>query len=193
MQRKTADGSSVVADVPASPYHVLRTPGTPLDAAARAFLEPRFNRDFSSVRVHAAKRPPGLPPKSVRPPTRLGRTSPLLRGAMPRPPMAAGNCSRMNLPTSSSSNTPSTHRFGVNPKPASAAPPVAAPAPGACKTSYTKARFISRLDQPRARRRNRLRRRRTHHAQGSDPRDSRQLLRYPLEPRFFRREKPDAQ
>jgi Domain of unknown function (DUF4157) len=32
---------------------VLRTPGQPLDAAARAYFEPRFGHDFSQVRVHA--------------------------------------------------------------------------------------------------------------------------------------------
>jgi outer membrane protein OmpA-like peptidoglycan-associated protein len=31
---------------------VLRSPGQPLDASARAFMEPRFGRDFSQVRVH---------------------------------------------------------------------------------------------------------------------------------------------
>ena len=32
---------------------VLRSPGEPLDAAARAFMEPRFGHDFSQVRIHA--------------------------------------------------------------------------------------------------------------------------------------------
>jgi hypothetical protein len=31
---------------------VLRSPGQPLDTATRAFMEPRFGRDFSGVRVH---------------------------------------------------------------------------------------------------------------------------------------------
>jgi outer membrane protein OmpA-like peptidoglycan-associated protein len=31
---------------------VLRSPGQPLDRAARAFFEPRFGRDFGNVRVH---------------------------------------------------------------------------------------------------------------------------------------------
>jgi hypothetical protein len=31
---------------------VLRSPGQPLDAETRAFMEPRFRRDFSGVRVH---------------------------------------------------------------------------------------------------------------------------------------------
>lgn len=34
-------------------HEVLRSPGRPLDAAARAFFEPRFGVDFSAVRIHA--------------------------------------------------------------------------------------------------------------------------------------------
>jgi len=34
-------------------HDVLRTPGEPLDAAARAFMEPRFGHDFSKVRVYS--------------------------------------------------------------------------------------------------------------------------------------------
>jgi flagellar motor protein MotB len=33
-------------------HEVLRSPGQPLDAATRAFMEPRFGHDFSRVRVH---------------------------------------------------------------------------------------------------------------------------------------------
>ena len=33
-------------------HEVLRSPGRPLDPAARAFFEPRFGRDLSAVRVH---------------------------------------------------------------------------------------------------------------------------------------------
>jgi hypothetical protein len=33
-------------------HEVLSSPGRPLDAATRAFMEPRFGRDFSHVRVH---------------------------------------------------------------------------------------------------------------------------------------------
>jgi len=35
---------------------VLSSPGQPLDAGARAFMEPRFGHDFSQVRVHADER-----------------------------------------------------------------------------------------------------------------------------------------
>lgn len=38
--------------VPPIAHDVLRSPGQPLDAATRAFMEPRFGHDFSRVRVH---------------------------------------------------------------------------------------------------------------------------------------------
>ena len=34
-------------------HEVLRSPGQPLDAATRAFMEPRFGPDFDAVRVHS--------------------------------------------------------------------------------------------------------------------------------------------
>jgi hypothetical protein len=40
-------------EVPPIVYEVLRSPGQPLDAETRAFMEPRFGYDFSPVRVHA--------------------------------------------------------------------------------------------------------------------------------------------
>ena len=39
-------------EAPAIVHDVLRLPGHPLDAATRAYFEPRFGRDFSRVRVH---------------------------------------------------------------------------------------------------------------------------------------------
>ena len=39
-------------EAPASVHAALRPAGQPLDAATRAFFEPRFGRDFSHVRVH---------------------------------------------------------------------------------------------------------------------------------------------
>ena len=39
---------------PAIVHEVLRSPGQPLDAATRDFMEPRFGQDFSTVRVHTA-------------------------------------------------------------------------------------------------------------------------------------------
>jgi hypothetical protein len=40
------------ANVPVSVHHTLHSEGQPLDASTRAFMEPRFGRDFSGIRVH---------------------------------------------------------------------------------------------------------------------------------------------
>jgi Domain of unknown function (DUF4157) len=47
-------GANTPTGIPAPPivHEVLRSPGQPLDAATRAFVEPRFGHYFSSVRVH---------------------------------------------------------------------------------------------------------------------------------------------
>jgi peptidoglycan hydrolase-like protein with peptidoglycan-binding domain len=50
--QRAAINPSPVHDVPPIVHEVLRSPGQPLDAAARAYMEPRFGYDFSSVRVH---------------------------------------------------------------------------------------------------------------------------------------------
>jgi hypothetical protein len=52
--QKTPAGSpgAAACDAPASVERVLRSPGQPLDAATRAFFEPRFGHDFSRVRIH---------------------------------------------------------------------------------------------------------------------------------------------
>jgi hypothetical protein len=42
--------------VPPIVHEVLRSPGHPLDAKTRAFLEPRFEHDFGNVRVHTGNR-----------------------------------------------------------------------------------------------------------------------------------------
>jgi hypothetical protein len=42
--------------VPSSVYGALRSPGKPLDASTRDFMEMRFTHDFSSVRVHTDAR-----------------------------------------------------------------------------------------------------------------------------------------
>ena len=44
------------SEVPPIVHEVLRSPGQPLDAETRAFMEPRFGHDFSNVRVHADAR-----------------------------------------------------------------------------------------------------------------------------------------
>jgi hypothetical protein len=51
VQRKAA-GANEPDAVPDIVHEVLREPGEPLDAATRAFMEPRFGQDFSGVRVH---------------------------------------------------------------------------------------------------------------------------------------------
>jgi hypothetical protein len=43
-------------EAPPIVHEVLRSPGQPLDAATRAFMEPRFGHDFSGVRVHTDAR-----------------------------------------------------------------------------------------------------------------------------------------
>ncbi len=60
LQRKSgraAAPSQSPLEAPPIIHDVLRSPGQPLDAASRAFMEPRFGYDFSRVRVHAV--PPG--------------------------------------------------------------------------------------------------------------------------------------
>jgi hypothetical protein len=47
-----AVGDRVSTGVPASVRDTLDTPGRPLDAGTRRFMEPRFGQDFSAVRVH---------------------------------------------------------------------------------------------------------------------------------------------
>lgn len=49
-QHENASGSG---EAPRGVQDELRRPGHPLDAATRAFFEPRFGRDFSHVRLHA--------------------------------------------------------------------------------------------------------------------------------------------
>lgn len=47
---------SAAPTVPPIVHDVLRSPGQPLDAGTRAFMEPRFRQDFSQVRVHTDAR-----------------------------------------------------------------------------------------------------------------------------------------
>jgi uncharacterized protein DUF4157 len=55
VQRKSVSASPSSA-VPPIVNEVLRSPGHHLDAATRAFFEPRFGNDFSDVRVHIDNR-----------------------------------------------------------------------------------------------------------------------------------------
>jgi hypothetical protein len=50
--QRAAVNPSPVNEVPPIVHEVLHTPGQPLDAQTRAFMEPRFGHDFSQVRVH---------------------------------------------------------------------------------------------------------------------------------------------
>jgi hypothetical protein len=52
--RKESHGAAALdgSSAPAIVSQVLHSPGQPLDAATRAFFEPRFGSDFSRVRVH---------------------------------------------------------------------------------------------------------------------------------------------
>src|SRR6185503_11607582 len=52
LQRRAARSNSDVADVPPIVHEVLHSSGQPLDEATRDYFEPRFNHDFSHVRVH---------------------------------------------------------------------------------------------------------------------------------------------
>ncbi len=53
LQMKEAGPEAATGEAPASVHEVLRSPGQPLDAATRGFMEPRFGQDFSGVRVHS--------------------------------------------------------------------------------------------------------------------------------------------
>jgi hypothetical protein len=54
VQKKAPSNS--VSQAPPIVHDVLRSAGQPLDAATRAFMEPRFGQDFSHVRVHTDER-----------------------------------------------------------------------------------------------------------------------------------------
>jgi len=47
---------AAASEAPGIVNDVLQSPGQPLDAATRAFFEPRFGHDFSQVRVHVDER-----------------------------------------------------------------------------------------------------------------------------------------
>jgi Domain of unknown function (DUF4157) len=50
--QRAAISSPPVGEAPPIVHEVLRSPGQPLDAQTRAFMEPRFGHDFSGVRVY---------------------------------------------------------------------------------------------------------------------------------------------
>jgi hypothetical protein len=49
---RSALDEAAIETIPSAVHETLRSPGRPLDDAARAFMEPRFGHDFSRVRVH---------------------------------------------------------------------------------------------------------------------------------------------
>lgn len=55
LQRKVSNYAEPET-VPPIVHEVLRSPGQPLDAGTRAFMEPRFGYDFSQVQVHTDAR-----------------------------------------------------------------------------------------------------------------------------------------
>jgi hypothetical protein len=50
--QRHSNGRKAPSQVPPVVDNVLRSPGHALDRSTRAFMEPRFGRDFSNVRVH---------------------------------------------------------------------------------------------------------------------------------------------
>ncbi len=53
ISRAASSPAATGIEAPPIVHEVLRSPGQPLDAATRAFFEPRFGYDFSGVRIHA--------------------------------------------------------------------------------------------------------------------------------------------
>jgi len=51
--RRSALDASPLSEVPPIVHQALGSSGRPLDSATRAFMEPRFGRDFSDVRIHS--------------------------------------------------------------------------------------------------------------------------------------------
>ena len=52
-RRASSASAQAMPEVPSIVHEVVRSPGEPLDAATRAFMEPRFGHDFGKVRVHS--------------------------------------------------------------------------------------------------------------------------------------------
>jgi hypothetical protein len=52
LQRKESSAAEAPGTVPPMVHEALNSPGQPLDAATRAYAEPRFGYDFSRVRIH---------------------------------------------------------------------------------------------------------------------------------------------
>lgn len=54
--RAAASSGTTLVDAAPAVHDVLASPGRPLDARTRAFMEPRFGKDFGHVRLHADSR-----------------------------------------------------------------------------------------------------------------------------------------
>src|ERR1043165_1785632 len=52
--QRSAINKDTPSEVPGIVHDVLASPGKPLDTNSRAFFEPRFDHDFSQVRIHSA-------------------------------------------------------------------------------------------------------------------------------------------
>ncbi len=52
MKQAVPAAAAVPAEAPAIVHEALRSPAQPLDAATRAYFEPRFGHDFGGVRIH---------------------------------------------------------------------------------------------------------------------------------------------
>jgi len=52
LQRKESGSAEAPATAPSIVHETLSSAGEPLDAATRAYFEPRFGHDFSAVRIH---------------------------------------------------------------------------------------------------------------------------------------------
>ncbi len=53
LQHAAANSAALSSTMPPIVHDVLHSPGQPLDASTRAFMEPRLGHDFSKVRVHS--------------------------------------------------------------------------------------------------------------------------------------------
>ena len=52
LTKRVGSGDSAQTEMPPIIREVLRSPGQPIDQATRSFMEPRFGRDFTHVRLH---------------------------------------------------------------------------------------------------------------------------------------------
>ncbi len=56
VQRRVFNRQSGATEAPSIVHDVLSTSGQPLDQATRNYMEPRFNHDFSQVRIHSDRK-----------------------------------------------------------------------------------------------------------------------------------------